>query len=238
MGAAAVRRQRSTLREHDVDATSRTPSRLPLERGARGGSGRARTAARPVRGASRPLRRAPPARSASARGRRQLRHLQPARDRRPPRPVRPRRGRRPDPQYHPRCEPQQDRRHLARVAGRHPPGQLYGFRVVGPYEPLEGHRFNPNRLLLDPYAKALTGSFTWNLADARGYDPSSPDGPVLRHVATPPACPSASSSTETSTGRATGRSATPARTVIYETHVRGLTASDLRRRRTRAPSAA
>ena len=35
------------------------------------------------------------------------------------------------------------------------PGQLYGYRVHGPYEPEKGHRFNPNKLLLDPYAKAM-----------------------------------------------------------------------------------
>ena len=35
------------------------------------------------------------------------------------------------------------------------PGQLYGFRVHGPHEPEAGHRFNPNKLLLDPYAKAI-----------------------------------------------------------------------------------
>ena len=37
------------------------------------------------------------------------------------------------------------------------PGQLYGYRVHGPYEPDAGHRFNPNKLLLDPYAKLLAG---------------------------------------------------------------------------------
>jgi isoamylase len=42
------------------------------------------------------------------------------------------------------------------------PGQLYGFRVHGPYEPGNGHRFNPNKLLLDPYAKAISGDFDWN----------------------------------------------------------------------------
>jgi glycogen operon protein len=42
------------------------------------------------------------------------------------------------------------------------PGQLYGYRVHGPYEPHAGHRFNPNKLLLDPYAKALAGDFVWN----------------------------------------------------------------------------
>ena len=38
------------------------------------------------------------------------------------------------------------------------PGLLYGYRVYGPYEPQEGHRFNPNKLLIDPDAKAITGS--------------------------------------------------------------------------------
>jgi len=42
------------------------------------------------------------------------------------------------------------------------PGQLYGYRVHGPYEPSAGHRFNPSKLLLDPYAKAITGMIQWN----------------------------------------------------------------------------
>ena len=37
------------------------------------------------------------------------------------------------------------------------PGQLYGYRVHGPYEPHNGHRFNPNKLLLDPYAREYVG---------------------------------------------------------------------------------
>ena len=37
------------------------------------------------------------------------------------------------------------------------PGRLYGYRVHGPYEPHEGHRFNPNKLLLDPYPRAISG---------------------------------------------------------------------------------
>jgi pullulanase/glycogen debranching enzyme len=53
------------------------------------------------------------------------------------------------------------------------PGQYYLYRVFGPYEPDKGHRYNPNKLLLDPYTKAVTGAFIWNLADARGYDPAS-----------------------------------------------------------------
>ncbi|HET6261017.1 MAG TPA: glycogen debranching protein GlgX, partial [Chloroflexia bacterium] len=42
------------------------------------------------------------------------------------------------------------------------PGQLYGYRVYGPYEPSQGHRFNPAKLLLDPYAKAITGRIDWS----------------------------------------------------------------------------
>ena len=44
------------------------------------------------------------------------------------------------------------------------PGQRYGFRVHGPYAPDEGHRCNPAKLLLDPYAKAVDGQVTWNEA--------------------------------------------------------------------------
>ncbi|MGZ5047020.1 MAG: glycogen debranching protein GlgX [Usitatibacter sp.] len=42
------------------------------------------------------------------------------------------------------------------------PGQLYGYRVHGPYKPEEGHRFNPNKLLLDPYARAIVGPLRWS----------------------------------------------------------------------------
>ncbi len=42
------------------------------------------------------------------------------------------------------------------------PGQYYGLRAHGPYRPDEGHRFNPNKLLLDPYAKRLTGMPVWH----------------------------------------------------------------------------
>ncbi|HSK86183.1 MAG TPA: glycogen debranching protein GlgX [Rubrobacter sp.] len=41
-------------------------------------------------------------------------------------------------------------------------GQLYGYRVHGPYDPENGHRFNPNKLLLDPYAKATVGPLDWS----------------------------------------------------------------------------
>ena len=44
------------------------------------------------------------------------------------------------------------------------PPTVYGYRVHGPYEPNEGHRFNPNKLLLDPYARAHTGELEWDHA--------------------------------------------------------------------------
>ncbi|MCF0055032.1 glycogen debranching protein GlgX [Dyadobacter sp. CY356] len=44
------------------------------------------------------------------------------------------------------------------------PGQLYGYRVYGPHDPENGHRFNPNKLLLDPYCKAINGTVRWDSA--------------------------------------------------------------------------
>jgi glycogen operon protein len=44
------------------------------------------------------------------------------------------------------------------------PGTTYAYRVHGPYEPEAGHRFNPNKLVLDPYAKQIVGSLEWNPA--------------------------------------------------------------------------
>ena len=53
-------------------------------------------------------------------------------------------------------------------------GQLYGYRVYGPYEPAKGKRFNPNKLLMDPYAKKLSGEIIWHKA-LFGYDTDSAD---------------------------------------------------------------
>jgi isoamylase len=55
------------------------------------------------------------------------------------------------------------------------PGRLYGYRVYGPYRPLEGQRFNHHKLLLDPYARALCGEFRWDDA-LFGYQRGHPDG--------------------------------------------------------------
>jgi glycogen operon protein len=59
--------------------------------------------------------------------------------------------------------------YLADVA----PEQLYGYRVHGPYEPERGHRFNPHKLLIDPYTKRLFGRVNWNDAHF-GYRAGSP----------------------------------------------------------------
>lgn len=54
------------------------------------------------------------------------------------------------------------------------PEQTYGYRVYGPYKPLEGKRFNPNKLLIDPYCKKLVGKLIWHKA-IFGYDWDSPE---------------------------------------------------------------
>ena len=105
------------------------------------------------------------------------------------------------------------------------PGQLYGYRVHGPYEPSEGHRFNPNKLLVDPYARALRGEVRWHDSlfayrvgssredlsfDRRDSAPNMPKCIVVdeaftwgKHV--PPKVPWAD-------------------TIVYEAHVKGMTA--------------
>jgi isoamylase len=52
------------------------------------------------------------------------------------------------------------------------PGQRYGFRVDGPYDPEVGHRFNPAKLLLDPYAKSIDGPVRWDAANVLPYVPT------------------------------------------------------------------
>ena len=62
------------------------------------------------------------------------------------------------------CIPLMDRTHLA-FHGYFPdlrPGQLYGIRVHGPYEPHHGHRFNANKILLDPYSRAVGRGISWS----------------------------------------------------------------------------
>jgi isoamylase len=56
------------------------------------------------------------------------------------------------------------------------PGQRYGYRVHGPYDPKAGHRFNPHKLLIDPYAKSIEGKVRWNRANVLPYVPTSEAG--------------------------------------------------------------
>jgi isoamylase len=101
------------------------------------------------------------------------------------------------------------------------PGQRYGYRVHGPYAPANGHRFNPSKFLLDPYAKAIDGEMDWDQS-LFSYDFGAPDvrndADSLGHTMTsvvvnpyfdwqddrPPRHPYSES-------------------IIYEAHVRGLT---------------
>ncbi len=104
-------------------------------------------------------------------------------------------------------------------------GQSYGFRVDGPYLPEQGHRFNKHKLLLDPYARALTQQPPWNFGKALGFDPSSPQADlsfstVDSAVATP-RCIVISSHFDWQGDQALRLPWSE--TVIYETHVRGLT---------------
>ena len=55
------------------------------------------------------------------------------------------------------------------------PGQRYGYRVHGPYDPARGHRFNPNKLLIDPYAKSIEGPILWDAANVLPYVPGGDD---------------------------------------------------------------
>jgi len=104
------------------------------------------------------------------------------------------------------------------------PGLAYGYRVHGPYDPSNGHRFNPNKLLIDPYARALSGPLEWNEIHC-GYVAGDPRGdlsfdtrdsaasmPKSRVVAPTPAW-------DDDTLPHTPRS----HSVIYELNVRGYT---------------
>src|SRR3978361_663379 len=102
------------------------------------------------------------------------------------------------------------------------PGTIYAYRVHGPYEPEAGHRFNPNKLLLDPYARQLVGELAWDPAvfgyvagtDDLSFDERDSAGFMPKCRVIDPAF-------------TWGRERRPQipwdRTVVYETHVRGFT---------------
>ena len=104
------------------------------------------------------------------------------------------------------------------------PGTFYGFRVHGPYEPTRGHRFNCNKLLLDPYARAHAGELKWNPA-VFGYKMETGDDLTFdERDSAPfvPKCVVVDSSFDWK-GEAERTPVPWDRTIIYETHVKGFT---------------
>ena len=101
------------------------------------------------------------------------------------------------------------------------PGQRYGYRVYGPYEPANGHRCNPSKFLLDPYAKAISGQidgheslFSYRFADPTAFNDMDSLGHTMLSVVTTPYFD-------------WGHDRPPQRqyhdSIIYEMHVKGLT---------------
>ena len=105
------------------------------------------------------------------------------------------------------------------------PGTLYGYRVHGAYEPEAGHRFNANKLLLDPYARELVGNIAWSPAQF-GYDTLSEEKD-LSFSETDDAAGMPKCRVLDPNGYDWGGDAGPrvpwAKTIFYETHVKGFT---------------
>ncbi|HZC31403.1 MAG TPA: glycogen debranching protein GlgX [Gaiellaceae bacterium] len=107
------------------------------------------------------------------------------------------------------------------------PGQLYGYRVHGAYDPNAGKHFNPFKLLIDPYAKSIEGPILWSRSNTLPYDPSkfSTDADLVKDdsddAAAIPKCLVVDPSFDWEDDRPPG---TPwPETVIYEVHVKGFT---------------
>ncbi|HZT92311.1 MAG TPA: glycogen debranching protein GlgX [Gaiellaceae bacterium] len=108
------------------------------------------------------------------------------------------------------------------------PGQSYGYRVHGPYDPLAGRRFNPHKLLIDPYAKAIGGAVDWDAANVLPYPPSlDPDADLtMDETDSAPAMPKSIVVDPSFDWEDDDwvRPRTPwNETVIYEVHVKGFT---------------
>ncbi|ATN37729.1 glycogen debranching enzyme GlgX (plasmid) [Rhizobium sp. ACO-34A] len=108
------------------------------------------------------------------------------------------------------------------------PGALYGYRVHGPHDPANGHRFNPNKLLLDPYARELVGSLDWSAA-LFGHDLDSPEKDLsfntLDSAAFMPKCRVIDPAAWTWAGDRKPGISWP-QTIFYEMHVKGFTQLD------------
>lgn len=104
-------------------------------------------------------------------------------------------------------------------------GQVYGYRVYGPYEPAKGKRFNPNKLLLDPYAKKIVGRLIWHKA-IYGYDIDSPDKDLsFSELDSAPYVPKSVvvGANEFDWGNDEPPQVDAAKTIFYELHVKGYT---------------
>jgi glycogen operon protein len=104
------------------------------------------------------------------------------------------------------------------------PEQRYGYRVHGPYDPAQGLRFNPSKLLIDPYAKAIDGAVDWHAASALPYEPGEGEDFSLDGSDDAAAIPKSvvvDPSFDWDGDRPLGRRWSS--TVIYETHVKGFT---------------
>ena len=104
------------------------------------------------------------------------------------------------------------------------PGQLYGYRVHGPYEPQYGHRFNPNKFLIDPYAKAISGTIRWH-DSLFGYEVGHPDADLsFSTVDSAPFMPRSVVINPTFDWEEDKFPRIPYhKTIIYEVHVKGFT---------------
>ncbi|RKE38857.1 glycogen operon protein [Paraburkholderia sp. BL23I1N1] len=104
------------------------------------------------------------------------------------------------------------------------PGAVYGYRVHGPYEPEKGHRFNPNKLLLDPYAKAHIGELKW-APEIFGYTLDSEEGDLsFDERDSAPFVPKCKVVDANFSWSHPERNPLPwERVIFYETHVRGFT---------------
>ncbi len=104
------------------------------------------------------------------------------------------------------------------------PGQLYGYRVHGPYDPHRGFRFNPAQLLIDPYAKAISGTIQWSDA-LFAYKIGSPKQDLeINHQNSAAGIPKCIVVDPAFTWGDDRHPRVPwNRTIIYETHVKGMT---------------
>ena len=105
------------------------------------------------------------------------------------------------------------------------PGQRYAYRVHGPYEPERGHRFNPAKLLIDPYAKAIEGPVDYRAANVMPYVPDGDDADLYADdeddAEAIPKCVVVDAGFDWEGDRPPGRPWSE--TIIYEAHVRGFT---------------